>query len=177
MLINDDSGAIRDPKTGVVRVGVHQLQLANNVFIHFRVKMKRRMVKLNGMRMQTVYPFYLERVADEDAILIAPAAGPGALNKMPLAVHASITAAAILLKAANDRHLIYEDSPDRQIAPRQIAQRIATQYGVDVNVMMDQYPVARKFMLTRALDLPLTMNAILALIGEKPTVNLRMNLH
>ena len=81
----------------------------------------------------------------------------------------------IVLDRSFRQHLHYEGEADNVVAPKQIAQRFAMQYGVDVQDAMQQYPSVRPFLQFEGLEIPQTLeNAMRNLRLSGRTVDVRL---
>lgn len=158
--------------------GIYQMQLAPNIFNHYRTKVETVHIRHNGIRIASMYHRFAQRMVDQDTILIGPATGiDERMLNAPLEVHACMVAVAALLFTSNKRMLIYEDQADVVVKPKAILQGTAIRYGVDVNAMAEQFPVARSYMGNKLLQIPNSLSAIIALIEAKDNVNLKRTMH
>lgn len=89
--------------------------------------------------------------------------------------HGCLMVSVILLDATMKRHLRYEGDLDTVVNPKQIAQRFALQYGVNVDDMMQQYEFVRPILLTPGIEIPTTLeSALVNLSMSGKTVDVKL---
>jgi hypothetical protein len=116
----------------------------------FRAAMLQHTVKLPHSRQQAVmwYTRFESRYTEFPLLV------PNNMWRFSMEFHGCVKASALILHQTFLGHLRYDDEQDVVVAPKQLAQSIATQYGVDVNDMMQQYPHVRPFFRVEGLEIP-----------------------
>jgi len=136
-----------------------ELPFGPNRSIYFRGRMVERRDPQMGIRF---FCYRFDRRLTEVPLLV-----PNKMRHFGPAFNGCVVASCVILDQSFKQHLRYDDAQDIVVAPKQIAQRLAMNYGVDVNDMMQQYPHVRPFLAVEGVDVPLDIQTAIRNLSIK----------
>lgn len=134
---------------------VFTLQIGRNATIAFSGSLFSTRVKLGDFETELLRPIYRNRI-DDRQVIVMPDLPPDEMR-----VHGCVSAACKVMTQSRQEHLVYEDTADQAVDPKQIVRSTARLYGVDPSEMMAQYPNVRSYLSSTDYIAPVTIESVI----------------
>lgn len=121
--------------------------------LHFLAEMHEHEISMGNRPIRALRAKYIQRMeAPDEPMSMMIDLGP--IINRSWEWHGCLTASVGILNETFKQHLRLEGDTSVIVAPKQIAQNIASRYGVEVNDMMQQWGAVRPYLLTHGIDIP-----------------------